>query len=226
MADEKFDKSIDYDDDGKPGTKKDRREFRRNVREFGVGKPTVDTVGRKDLLAMSGIPQEWIDENTEFKKLVNLAIQQGWNKSALGIKRFQDAILNSETYKRHGADMAAYLIAKDKGGADFENLVSDKAAWVEQMAVQMGARLTPEQLRNFGDRALAYGWDEQTLRKVLTGNYTFTDGDGQVHTFDSSMLDYEGGWAATQITEWKNLALANGISYDDGWFESAACGGR
>ena len=181
----------------------------------------VDTVSKKDLAAMAGIPDEWITENTEIRKLFNRAIKQGWHKSSLGQKKFVEAFLSSNTYKRHGANMAAYLVAKDKGGEDFDNLVNAEVDRVAALATQLGATLTDEQLRQFGDRALAFGWDDGELRKILTGNYSFTDGYGETYTYDTDLLDYDKGYAQNQITSMRNLAAKNGVTFNDGWYESA-----
>lgn len=222
MAKNRFDPRFDYDGDGRSNTPRDRQQFQDNVTAYGSGKPTTDTVSRDELASMAGIPDEWITENTEIRSLFQKAIAQGWNKSAMGQKKFVEDFLNSATYKKHGASMAAYLVARDKGGQDFERLVLDSSDKVQKLAVSLGAKLTDAQLRDFGDRALAYGWDEQDLRKILTGNYSFTDGFGVTHTYDTSLLDYDKGWAQMQTTALKNLARKNGIALSDGWYQSAA----
>lgn len=224
MAD-KFDKDFDYDGDNKTyreGDKNDRKRYRRNKRDYGTGKLTKDTISRGDLAEIAGIPDAWIMENTELQLLVNKAIEAGWNKNPQGHERFINEFLNSETYKKHGANMAAYLVAKDKGGQDFQNLLDGEAQKIETLAVRLGANLTPEVLANLADRALAFGWDEADLRKVLTGQYTFTDGNGVVHTYDTDMLGYDKGWAQIQMTNLKNTAMRNGVSFNDSWYESAA----
>lgn len=221
MAKEKFDKNFDYDGDGKEGTKADRRQYRQNKEDLGTGKPTKDTISKKDLAEIAGVPDEWITENTEIRALFNTAIEQGWNKSTTGQQKFINEFLNSATYKKHGANMAAYLVAKDKGGKDFEDLLSGSRDTVQNLAVSLGVNLNPELLDSLGDRALAYGWDEGDLRKVLTGQYSFTDGAGRVHTYDTDMLGYDKGWAQNQMVQLKNVASRNGVSFNDEWYQSA-----
>lgn len=221
MADEKFRKKVDYDGDGKTGTKSDRRTFKDNVEEYGTGQPTKDTISKDDLADIAGIPDEWIKENSEIKRLFSMAIEQGWNKSTTGQQKFINEFLNSTTYKKHGASMAAYLVAKDKGGQDFQNLLDTEAEKVRNLAVQLGANVDDEMLAKFADRSLAFGWDEGDLRKVLTGQYSFTDGAGTVHTYDTDLLGYDKGWAQNQMVQLKNTAARNGVSFNDEWYNSA-----
>lgn len=220
-SDKKFDKKFDYDDDGKPGTPKDRQTFRTNVREYGTGKPTKDTVSREQLIEMAGIPDEFFDGNTEISLLINQAIESGENKTSLGQQKFIDDFLNSTTYKEHGASLTAYLIAKDKGGTDFETLLNNKKLFVQGISTRLGVTLNDDQLDKFAEQAAMYGWDEQTLRLVLTGNYTWTDGKGVTHAFDTSFLDYSKGYSSNQIASLKNIAYRNGVSYTDSWYEKA-----
>lgn len=181
----------------------------------------VDEISKEDLADLYGIPDEWILEDTQVRKLFNKAIKQGWHKSALGQQRFKEEFLATNMYQKHGADMAAYLIAKDKGGQDFQDLLDIEVQKVQKLATELGATLTDEQLQQFGDRALAFGWDDTDLRKILTGQYSFTDGYGETFTFDTDLLDYDKGYAQNQIVSMKNLAMANGVGYSDNFYESA-----
>jgi hypothetical protein len=221
MAKDKFDPDYDYDQDGDTGDKKDRKQYRENKQKYNTGKPTVDTVTSDELVDIAGIPDEWITENSELEGLLNQAIQEGWHKSATGQAKFTEAFLNSTTYSKHGASMAAYLVAKDKGGKDFENVLGESNKVVEALAATMGVTLTDDQKAWFGERSVMYGWDESDLRKVLTGNYEFTDGYGKKHSFNTDLIDYDKGWAQNQRTTLMNLAYQNGVSFNDGWYNSS-----
>lgn len=221
MAKEKFDPNYDYDQDGDVGDKGDRKQYRAYKKKYGTGKPTADTITPDELKDMAGIPDEWIAENSELEGLISMAIEQGWHKDATGQRKFVERFLDSTTYKKHGASMAAYLVAKDKGGKDFDNLLDESRKSVQAIAVNMGIELSPEQLAWFGERKTMYGWDEADLRKVLTGNYEFTDGYGKAHTFNTDLINYDKGWAQNQITNLKNIAMKNGVSYNDEWYKSA-----
>lgn len=218
---ERFDPKYDYDGDNKTGTKKDRRKFRENVEEFDTGKPTVDTVSREDLIRMAGIPDEFLDNNTEISQLINKAIAAGQHKSTVGQQKFINDFLNTTTYKEHGAALTAYLISKDKGGEDFNALLRTNRMDLEDSAVQLGISLTEDQLTELAEQSAMYGWDERTLKRVLTGNYSWTDGMGESHTYDTSYLDFDKGFASTQVTNLKNIAYRNGVGYKDEWYEQA-----
>jgi len=212
-----YSKEKDYDGDGKPGTKKDKKEWKR----LDGDEDGPEVLTSQELADLAGVPDEWIQENTEIRDLFNRAITEGWHKSALGQAKFTEAFLATNTYQKHGADMAAYLVAKDKGGKDFTDLLTDSEQRVLALATELGANLTDEQIKQFGDRALAFGWDDSELRKVLTGQYSFSDGYGTMHTYDTDLLDYDKGYAQNQITSLKNLAHKNGVGFNDGWYDSA-----
>lgn len=221
MSDAKFDKNFDYDGDGDEGDKQDRKRFNQNMKKYGFGKPTEESLTKKELKKTSPFPIELMDSTTELIDIQRKAYDNKWHKHAKGQQQYVDAILNSATYKQYGANWVAYAKAKEEGGEDFAAVMRTATERIRVIAVAIGANLTPEQLESFAEKAEMFGWDEGTIRRVLTGNYEFTDGTGTTHSFNLDLMDYGKGWASEQMTTLKSLARRNGVGYNDDWYRNA-----
>jgi hypothetical protein len=178
------------------------------------------------LQAIAGIPDAWLEADTEIRQLVQRAIDEGWLETTIGQQKFIDSFLASTTYQNNGAYMAAYLVAQDKGGEDWITQQENARQLVLKTAGELGANLDDTAVQKLADSAMMYGWTEASrqylLKQALTGQLSWEGADGQQFTFDTNYLDYGRGLAATNVLTLKQLAAKNGVDYTDNWFEQAA----
>lgn len=187
----------------------------------------TDTLDNEEqLAAIAGIPDEWLNSNSEIRALVEKAIAEGWLESTMGQQFFIEQFLATQTYKDAGQYLAGYLVEQDKGGEGFRTQQENARNTVRAAAVKMGAELTEQQISELATNAMMYGWTEPDraylLDQALTGQLTWTDAAGNTHAFETNYLNYGRGNAATNILALKEIANKNGVSYTDDYFQQAA----
>lgn len=187
----------------------------------------MDTLTDEQRLAdIAGIPDAWLDVNSEIRDLVAKAIASGAFNTQKGQQQFINDFLASETYRQNGEYMTDYLVAQDSGGENWRSMQQNAADYVQQVATEIGADLNDAQKQFFADAALMHKWTDPArkylLKQAMTGQLSWTDTAGKQYKFDTDYLDYTRGSAVTQINDLRKLAMRNGIEYTDSWFESAA----
>jgi hypothetical protein len=178
------------------------------------------------LAAIAGIPDAWLQVNSEIRKLVEKAIAADALRDPIGQQKFINDFRATETYRQNGAYMADYLRQQDAGGENWRTKKQAAADYVKQVAAEIGATFDDAQAQFFADAALMHNWTDPArkylLKQAMTGQLSWTDTAGKEFKFETDYLDYTRGSAVTQINDLRKLAMRNGVDFSDSWFESAA----
>ena len=207
MAEKTF-KPADLNKDGKV-TPKERRQYKKNL----TAAPMVDPLEREELAAQYQSAVGIIYSVPEIKPLFEKAISEGWTAD-----RFKASVQNSDWFRSNNEYARLAWAQEQMGGADWQASLQDARSAVRSAAVSMGADVTEEQLNALAKRYLYEGWNQSTrqglLAEALSQNISFVpDQRGNV--------SMRGG--AGQLTDdLRNLARANGVSFSDNWYQSAA----
>jgi hypothetical protein len=207
MAEKTF-KPADLNKDGKV-TAKERRQYKKNP----TAAPMVDPLEREELAAQYQSAVGIIYSVPEIKPLFEKAISEGWTPD-----RFKAAVQNSEWFRSNNEYARLAWAQEQMGGADWQASLQDARSAVRSAAVAMGADVSEEELNALAKRYLYEGWNQSTrqglLAEALSQEISFIpDERGNV-----SMR----GGAGELTDNLRNLARANGVSFADNWYQSAA----
>lgn len=186
-----------------------------------------DTLTRRELANLTGISMDFVRSHKEINDLF-LAALDGTGKYALdsdlGKQRFINDFQQTAWFTENSQYARNYLYAQSQGGENFAEQVRAAKAVVQQNAVQQGAVLDERSLDFFAEQYLMNGWSDrpQMLAQALTGQLSYTDSTGKLHEFNTDFLDYTKGGAAAIVDTLRKQAIANGIQYNDQWYQSAA----
>ena len=186
----------------------------------------ADTLNKRELARQSGITWDFVKAHPDLLILFNKAINENWLGSDQGKKNFMSALESSSWYTDNSQWARKYLFAQNQGDADFTDQLSAAREAVQDEAVRIGARLDDKATEFFANQYLMNGWYDEGRRdyltKAMTGQYQYKDANGQVVSFNTDFLNYEKGGASTLITKLKMIAEANGVDYNEGYYQSAA----
>lgn len=175
--------------------------------------PDKDQLSREELAAQYQSAVGIIYTVPELQGIFENALDQGFSPA-----RFQAEVQNSEWY-RNNSEYARIAWAKETmGGADWQTSLEDARNIVRARATQIGADLTEEQLNAVARRFIYEGWSEPArqglLNQALSENIQFLP--------DSRGVTRMKGAAGDLAGNLRNIARANGVSYTDNWYLSAA----
>lgn len=175
--------------------------------------PDKDQLSRDELAAQYQSAVGIIYTVPELQGLFEQALDQEWSPAQM-----QASIQNSEWFKNNDQYARTAWARETLGGADWQANLSEARKAVQIAAAQIGSDVTDEELNALAKRYVYEGWGESTRRgmmmEALSGEITFlTDQRGQ-----TSMS----GTSGTLADNLRNLARANGVSFSDNWYESAA----
>lgn len=201
-------KPADLNKDGKV-TAKERRQYKKNP----TAAPMVDPLQRDELAAQYQSAVGIIYSVPEIKPLFEKAISEGWTAD-----RFKAAVQNSDWFRSNNEYARVAWAQEQMGGADWEASLEDARQAVRAVAVGMGADVTEQELNALARRYVYEGWGESTrqnlLAQALSDEISFVPNDRGV-------VNLRGG-AGELSDNLRNLARANGVSFTDNWYLSAA----
>jgi hypothetical protein len=161
-----------------------------------------------DFAAQYGVQAALVNSTPELQALFNQAVSEKWTPA-----KFQAAFQNTGWYKTNS----------DTWRSAEATRLTDPASWAEQLnitksiirrqSVQLGFELNEEQVAKLADQSLY-------LAGGSSANIDATTLKTQV--VEVGRITGEGGTALQAIDKLKSEAYANGITYNDGWFETAA----
>ena len=183
----------------------------------------VDPLSRDEMAALYQSAMGIIYSVPEIEKLFTKAVKQQWIGPA-GIAKFNAAVENSNWYNTNDQYFRKAWAAENFGkvdgqeSADWAASLQNARLSISQVATQFGAEVTPQELDALAKRYLYEGWGEdgrgQLLTKALSEEITFMPDDrGNVQLM---------GQAGDLQDDLRAIAEANGISYSDNWYLSAA----
>jgi hypothetical protein len=176
-----------------------------------------DTLSIDDLAASVGFTGEFLQANPDLEAIWTQAVNEKWNDGgSVGQQKFINAIHASDWWKKHSDSARNYLISSLQGGRDFDLLRQDASAAIQAIATKVGADVSdPTVLDKLTTAYLWNGWDKRPdqLAQALTG-----DLGGK---FGSNLLNMDSGNAQNITMQLRELANANGVKFDEGYYNGA-----
>jgi len=136
------------------------------------------------------------------KKITRSAVDSAW-KSALYSSAVDKIVIQDLLFNKDVQNVAA----GNESAVSKYNNISYYTNVINRTALQQGVNLDPQQIKNLASQAMSNSWDVATLQENVAKTGT---------------LDFGKGNAATTITQLKQWAADNGMSFDDAWFQTAA----
>jgi hypothetical protein len=175
--------------------------------------PDKDKLSRDELAAQYQSVVGIIYTVPELQALFEQALDEEWSPV-----RLQASLQNSDWFRNNDQYARTAWAQETLGGADWQGNLSEARKAVQLTAAQMGSDVTDEELNALAKRYIYEGWGNSTRRgmmmEALSSEITFLKDDrGQTSMQGSS------GQLADGL---RNLARANGVSFSDNWYESAA----
>lgn len=166
----------------------------------------ADRLNRKDLKGVYGVTRNQLSIDDDLFDLFQTAFDEQWTK-----ERWDLEFKATDWYKNNARPMREYLLAAaDPTNADFIEKKKDTAEFVRRSAMNFGKNLSPESIQNLAEQTLMFGWGEPGQEYELQRAIAALPSDGEY-----------GGDVRTNADNLKALAAANGVQYDDAWFEGA-----
>jgi len=169
----------------------------------------ADKLSKEELASDYGYAVEVIYSNPEIAALFEKAVKQQWLPN-----RFKAGLQNTNWYKQNSQYARETFIKKSMGGADWEESLNTAKEIVQARATTVGSTLTPEELNSLAYRVLNEGMDrpgrESLLDKALSEN---------IKVSSEGFLRGASGDLADNL---RTLAEANGVSFNDDFYVSAA----
>lgn len=167
----------------------------------------LDKLSRKQLKEFYEITNKQLDIDPELRKLFKDAWEQKWDKTQWDIKFKQ-----SDWYRNNARPIREYLLASaDPDNADFIAKTADSVEAVKRRAMDLGVNLSSQRIEELARENLMFGWGDQGQEFKLERAILDSPADGEF-----------GGDIRANAENLKTLAIANGVKYDDAWFDSAA----
>ena len=203
-------KPADLNGDGKV-TPKERKTY--NQRQKATAAPAVDPLEREELAAQYQAAVGLIYSVPEIQPLFEQAIAEGWTPD-----RFKAAVQNSDWFQSNNEYARIAWAQESVGGADWQATLEDARNAVRAAATAVGADVTEEELNALARRYVYEGWDQSTRRTLLSQALS-----EQISFLpdERGVVSMRGGAGELSDTL-RNLASANGVSFTDNWYLSAA----
>lgn len=201
-------KPADLNQDGKV-TAKERRQYKKQQALNDV--PEVDPLEREQLEADYKAAVGIIYSVPELQGLFEQAVDEGWEPT-----RLLAAVQSSEWYLANNEYAREAWAAENIGGADWEAKLENARLAVRQAATAVGSDITDEELNALARRYIYEGWSDSTRQNLLAQALS-----EEIAYLPDSRGVLRGG-AGDLTSELRSLAYANGVTYSDNWFLSAA----
>jgi len=187
------------------------------------GQIDVDKLSREEIAAQYQSALGIIYSVPEIEKIFNQAVKEQW-VGPEGAAKFNAAVQNSDWYNTNDKYFRAAWAAENFGridgqtSADWNASMQNARLAVQQSATQLGAELSPQELDALSRRYLYEGWNDpargQLLATALSSEITFMPDERG----NTSLM----GESGNLQDDLRAIATANGLSYTDNWYESAA----
>ena len=187
------------------------------------GVPDVDPLSREEMAAQYQSALGLIYSVPEISQIFDKAVKEQWTGAA-GQAKFNAAVQNSNWYRNNNQYFRNAWAAEHFGmvdgqpSADWQANMQTARARIQNEASTSGSQLTPEEVDAYARRALYEGWFEPgrdgLMKQALAEKISYLpDGRG--------VASLKG--AAGDVSDaLRSIASANGLSYSDNWYLSAA----
>lgn len=187
------------------------------------GIPDKDQLSKEELAAQYQAAVGLLYSVPELQDIIQEAIEGSWGETPAGIARFKAKIQNSNWYVKNDQYFRQAWAAENYGNVngqpsgDWQAKMQTARMAVQQRATELGSELSPQQSDALARRYIYEGWGQDgrqnLMDQALASDITYV-GSGP-----SKTLTGQSGNIADAI---KAAAHANGLSYDDAYFQSAA----
>jgi hypothetical protein len=160
---------------------------------------------------------QWIATHGGIKKLIAKAIKEDWLSKPQGQANFIREFQKTEWFQKYASSARGYLIAEAQGGPDFAAKRETAKEIIKARAVAMGAELDDAALEQFTTAYYMNGWGEKGREGLLDKALA-----GELPDFQTNHLNFQKGGPQAIIMNLKSLAEANGLSFTDDFYQSAA----
>lgn len=196
-----------------------RQRAAKAAREGGYIDKNFDFIPDKDQLSREELAAEYqnavgiIYTVPELKDIFEKALDEGWSPA-----RMQAAVQNSGWYRTNNEYARIAWAQEQTGGADWQTNLENAQQTVMAAARAMGAEINEQEAAALARRYVYEGWSEPSrqglLRKALSEEISFLPDER-----GKARMVGEAGNLSDQL---RSLAGANGISFSDNWYLSAA----
>jgi hypothetical protein len=111
--------------------------------------------------------------------------------------------------------------AADPNNADFLEKKKDSSEYVRRTAMNLGVPLDVTTLNDLTEQSMMFGWGEQANAYELERAILKTTPGGFEGESEADTTDYVGDIGAN-ASKLQALAYANGVEFNEGWYNSAA----
>lgn len=213
-----------------PEEKRRRRRATQAAKRGGYTDKNFDGVPDRDELDLSLLSEDYaviaplFTADADIARITQQAQREGWFESPAGKRRYQMEIQNTPFWQNNNRfareAWASYQQSKSGTSADWRDRVTQARAAVQQRAAQKGAALDQATLDRLANDAIWGGWLQEGRINLLDDALAeriapqpAVSGEG------AARLRGEAGTFALTLRE---AAQRNGLSYSNGWYQSAA----
>jgi len=165
-----------------------------------------------------------INSDPDIARIHKQASEERWFDTTIGRERYKAAIQQTKWYQENNkyarAAITAFNLAKQGQGADWKTLLENARLQIEAKAAEIGAQLTPEQIKELESRYIYEGWGEDGRDALLTRAL------GNSINYQPNLTGASGkslrGLAGNVAENLRLTAINNGLAYDDQFYQSAA----
>ena len=178
----------------------------------GVTGLAPDKLSRAQLKALYNMTSERLRVDDDIFDLFQRAYKEQWTQD-----RWDAELEQTDWYRNNSASVRNYLMqAADPNNADFLEKKKDSSEYVRRTAMELGVPLDVETLNDLTEQSMMFGWgDAANAYELERAILKFTP-EGETDT-----ADYTGDVGAN-AAKLQALAYANGVEFNEGWYNSAA----
>jgi hypothetical protein len=181
----------------------------------------LDGIPDRDQLNFDVLGEQWawvralIEDDAEIARIFKKAADRGFWETPQGIANFQNDVRQSQWWQNSNSFFReAYKIERTDPGT-FGELLRDARTRVEDLARSIGVNLPPTEVDSFARKYLYEGWgsrpDGETLFiRQIANRIEYQAGPSGVNRLR--------GQASQIESTLKNIALNNGLKFDDQYF--------
>ena len=174
-----------------------------------------DTLSKEELAAEYSIAYNVITQNPELESLFEAAFND--RGAQWSDQRFKAAIQNTQWFKENNRYYREAWLAKARGGADWLTLQENARMAISEKAMIAGQELDEQTINQLADEYIFGGWDQPGRGMLLEKAIMQRQGGPMARPQTTSR-----GTMGDIAQRLRQAAYANGVSYDDNWFRSAA----
>ena len=150
------------------------------------------------------------------------ATEEEWFRYPEGRARYKAEIQQTRWYQENNQyardAITKYKLAQDGKGADWRMLLENARLAIQQRAAELGSELTPERLKQLEGQFVYGGWGAPGRTALLDRALSETV-QYQQTPLGNKALRGQAGEVAQSL---RQIAVNNGITYDDSFYQQAA----